>query len=235
MEQAPPPLQISVILVPYHNIGLIRELFLSIKKVTIHFLIIIDQLRILSCLGKQFTSYLLIKLRSWLSDKQVLRPSHIGFKGQVSTIDHWAVPAHLVEKYTKWSGDILYLAFIYLKRAFDCIPHTRLWEKLPMTSADHWLLWLIHKLYQNNTAQVRCGNHSQLTKEIKINRQGCFLASYFFNLCINDIDCYLSGEPFHPPHMFQSLICNLLCQQCHIISHILGFCSLLFSGVFRHK
>jgi len=77
----------------------------------------------------------------------------------------------------------LYLCFVDFEKAFDSIPHNKLWKALEDMGFARHLVQLIRTLYENQRSRVRLGNSkSELFAVLKGLRQGCNLSPYLFNI-----------------------------------------------------
>lgn len=84
-----------------------------------------------------------------------------------------------IEKYTTIKDGKLYMAFMDLSTAFDCVVHDKLWDIIETMGVDPAILNYIRQLYANATASVRYTKSGDCTRLFKISkgvRQGCVLA-----------------------------------------------------------
>ena len=98
-----------------------------------------------------------------------------GTRNQISNV-HW-----IMEKAREFHKNISF-CFIDYAKAFDCVDHNKLWKILREVGIPDHLTCLLRNLYAGQEATVRTGHGTtdwfQIGKGI---RQGCILASCFFN------------------------------------------------------
>ncbi|KAH9383418.1 hypothetical protein HPB48_024769 [Haemaphysalis longicornis] len=82
----------------------------------------------------------------------------------------------------------LYLAFLDMEKAYDSIPHQKLWGKLSETQVGAKFIDIIKGLYTDCTAVYNL--HDLNSKEIKLTvglKQGCPLSPTLFNIYMNNL------------------------------------------------
>ena len=80
------------------------------------------------------------------------------------------------------------MAFIDLRKAFDSVHHTALWEIMKEIGVNGQIIRPIRKLYQNQEAAVRV--ESELSEWFNIKkgvRQGCLVSPVCFNLYLEEV------------------------------------------------
>ena len=119
-------------------------------------------------------------------DKEVSRLQS-GFRPEMGTregIFNWRTTC---ERTLEVNQDV-YICFIYYKKAFDGVNHSKMIECLSGIGVDGKDLRLIAKMYWEQTGIVRI--EGGVTSEFKIKkgvRQGCALSSSLFNLYTEQI------------------------------------------------
>jgi len=77
----------------------------------------------------------------------------------------------------------LYLCFVDFQKAFDSIPHDKLWITMLDMGYQTHLVNLLMNLYRKQLTKVRvAGTLSECFRVIKGVRQGCVLSPYLFNI-----------------------------------------------------
>ena len=85
-------------------------------------------------------------------------------------------------------NQILYLCFLDLKKAFDSVPRSLLFQKLAALGVEGKILNIIKDLYSSNSACVRIGEHTSEPFTIDSGvLQGSKLAPILFIIYINDL------------------------------------------------
>ena len=124
-----------------------------------------------------------------------------GFRRGMGTIDQCL--NLLIGKYTKAKGEGLYLAFMDLSAAFDCVQHNRLWVIMAEMGVDSNSN-ILGEMYTGASAQVRyvpmgeCTNAFPVQKGLK---QGCVLAPFLFCLYVNQVGVYLTDKHLDVPRV----------------------------------
>ena len=112
---------------------------------------------ILSCFGKLFTAVLNHRLNQYLENMNILCKEQAGFRKNYSTTDHIFNLKCLIDLYL-FRGKKLYCAFIDVKKAFDSVNRTYLWQKLLSNNIDGKMFRIIHNLYASAKSCVKQGH-----------------------------------------------------------------------------
>lgn len=110
----------------------------------------------------------------------------------------------IIAKYTAANNGHLYLAFMDLSAAFDCVAQSRLWQIMEAMGIDIQIINIICDLYSGATACVRFGKGGECTRHFNITRgvrQGCVLAPFLFALYKNGVESALLGSTPDVPHI----------------------------------
>ena len=105
-----------------------------------------------------------------------------GFRAGRSTVDHLFTLTQIIEKKMARKQEI-YLLYVDLKKAYDSVPQSKLWEALEKTNISITLIKAVQELYKNNTSQVKKGQ--TVSKGFSINKglkQGCCLSPTLFKI-----------------------------------------------------
>ena len=83
-----------------------------------------------SCFGKLYGSLLSCRLEETIAKFELIGPHQIGFLKGHRTADHVFIVNSLVNKIVKKEGKIIYAAFIDLRKAYDSVDRSFLFNKL---------------------------------------------------------------------------------------------------------
>ena len=171
------------------------------------FLFPVQQITILSCMGKLFTTILNTRINDFLESYGILGEEQAGFRKTYGTNDHLFNLKCLVDLFL-FKKKKLFCAFIDYKKAFDSVDRAALWHKLLRSSIDGKIFTLIRNMY----AQAKsCIKFDGCNSEFFISgvgvRQGENLSPILFSLFLNDLNDFLS-------HSFNGLehVTNLVHQ-----------------------
>lgn len=82
----------------------------------------------------------------------------------------------------------LFLAFLDLEKAYDAVPHQRLWDKMEKSGLEKESVELLKSLYRGCEAWYTLENYKSKPVPISIGlRQGCPLSPTLFNVYTNDL------------------------------------------------
>lgn len=79
---------------------------------------------------KIFTRILTNRLTNWVESEQIIPEEQVGFRRGRGCRDAIFSLASLISINLRTKRAKLYGIFVDFQRAFDCIPHAKLWEKL---------------------------------------------------------------------------------------------------------
>lgn len=131
------------------------------------------------------------RLRSWAKANKILTDIQYGFRSGCSTHAQCLNLYMIIGKYTMARQGTIYMAFMDLSSAFDCVNRTRLWESMRAMGVDDNLIKFLKDIHCNTTANVRYAQDLRVSRVFNINRgvrQGCILAPFLFNLYINNLE-----------------------------------------------
>ena len=141
---------------------------------------------LLSIAGKVLARILLNRLVNKVSE-QHLPETQSGFRPGRSTTDMIFIVRQLQEKCIEQNKN-LFVIFIDLTKAFDCINRTALWAILQKLGCPSKFSNLIRLLHQDMTGEVYASGETsepfQITTGVK---QGCVLAPVLFNLFLTQM------------------------------------------------
>ena len=106
-----------------------------------------------SSISKIFTNVLTIRLQTWAESNNVIDESQAGFRKQYSTIDKKFSLQALIQKYSCRTRGRFYCIFVDFRRAFDSIPHNKIWDSLRRKGIDSNRNFL--KIFQSMYKQLK--------------------------------------------------------------------------------
>ena len=106
--------------------------------------------------------------------------SQFGFVTGRGTTDAIFVVRQLQEKYLAVNKR-LYMAFVDLEKAFDCVPRKVIWWALRKLGVEEWIVRLVKGTYANARSRVRVGEGFSKEFEVKVGvHQGSVLSPLLF-------------------------------------------------------
>ena len=177
---------------------------------------------LLSCVGKLFTCIINNRLNKWAESQNVFDQSQYGFRDKKSTVDAMFILQSVVDTFLE-NGNMLYVSFIDLKKAFDSTNHEVLWYKLFKNGINTKIISLLQNMYnkmklcvkstflQNFSACNFCqGKHddkcfyctsdeSNIPNDFLFSTksgvlQGESLSPFLFSMYLNDINNFMSFD-----------------------------------------
>ena len=152
---------------------------------------------LINSIGKIFTGILTTRLQKWSEDNRVIDESQAGFRKSYSTVDNIFSLQAIIQKYICRERGRFYCIFIDFKRAFDSIPHSKLWDSLQRKGINEncKFLKIFKSMYSQLKSCVKVKNSLSRFFECSIGtRQGCLSSPIIFSLFINDLISYLRAE-----------------------------------------
>ena len=93
--------------------------------------------------------------------------SQFGFVPGRGTTDAIFVVRQLQETYPAVNKR-LYMAFVDLEKAFDCVPRKVIWRALRKLGVEEWIVRLVQGMYANARSRVRVGKGFSKEFEVKV-------------------------------------------------------------------
>ena len=138
---------------------------------------------LLSIAGKVLAKIMLTRLLEHVVDF-VLPESQCGFRRGRSTIDMIFVAWQLQEKCCEQHQD-LYIAFVYLTKAFDTVNQDLLWNILRKFGCPPTFIAILQKFHTGMCAQVVMAGSQSSCFPVEVGvKQGCVLAPIIFSLLL---------------------------------------------------
>ena len=114
---------------------------------------------LLSALGKLFTSILNNRLYDYMVQKGILKAEQGGFRKMHGTVDSIFTLKMLIDKYVKSKPqkhrNLLFSCFVDFRKAFDCIPRQKLFDKLRKEGVQGRFLDVLISMYSNDKSAVK--------------------------------------------------------------------------------
>jgi hypothetical protein len=135
---------------------------------------------LLSIPGKVYVLIILGRVSSHI-DSQLLDSQSAFRKGRGLT-DALFTVRMLISKCVEF-GQPLYMAFVDLRKAYDCVPREALWKVLRVYGVHGKLIELLEDLHTGTQAAVKLGGAVSGWFDVKSGvRQGCVIAPLLFNI-----------------------------------------------------
>lgn len=143
---------------------------------------------------KIFAKILLKKLEIEVQEKQLLPLNQVGFVKGCSTIDNLVTLNFIIQKEIGKKRGKLYLLFLDLEKAYDCVNRVKLIECLKKLGVSVQLVNAIKMLYEDTKRRTRTGKEvSEYFETFTGLKQGCPLSPLLFNLYVADLEKVLSN------------------------------------------
>jgi hypothetical protein len=114
-----------------------------------------------------------------------MHEAQAGFRRGRSITDCIFTMRQMMEGCWEYDRD-LYVCFVDLRKAYDCLPRGRVWAVLRRYGVSEWLVRIIAMLYRSTTAMVRIGPAQSEPFEISSGvKQGCPLSPLIFNIYLD--------------------------------------------------
>lgn len=142
---------------------------------------------VLSTVLKLLCTVLNRRIQQYCEKNNKLADAQNGFRPNRRTSDHLFTLTQAIEMKLKDKSQ-LFLAFLDMERAYDSVPHARLWDKLRKLNLEQRLIELIKEMYRDCTAIYELDKYK--SQEVKLNiglKQGCPLSPTLFNIYINEL------------------------------------------------
>jgi hypothetical protein len=144
---------------------------------------------------KILTKVIAARLNTICSDLGLVIPEQVGFMRQEECATQVATLLECCQR-RRLRGLDTVLGFLDLKKAYDMVPHDRLFNKLAAAGIGPTCIRFLRAMYENTFIRVRLGNQVGDPVPYKRGvRQGCPTSPLLFNLYINDILEGMTGCP----------------------------------------
>ena len=136
-----------------------------------------------------------VRLQIWLLAQGKVPHTQFGFfKGRNCAMPALALWDQI--QHARHLPQDLYLAFVDVKAAYDCVDRAALWAMLHQLRIPTPLISCLQHLYAHNTGVLRVAGQGSV--EVTIGRglfQGCPLSPLLFNLLLSDLEPRLAQPP----------------------------------------
>lgn len=144
---------------------------------------------------KIFTIILKERLERFAEEMGILPKAQMGFRKGRGCTECIFTLSTVIQLQLRLGQREVYAIFVDFRRAFDSIPHSRLWYKLHTLGISAKLLRIIKSLYEQATVRVRSRN--VLSEEFQVTEgvlQGESLSPLLFLLFISDFEKYFRSK-----------------------------------------
>lgn len=150
---------------------------------------------LLPCLSKLFEKVIASRLKSVLSDWNVLPSFQFGFRESHSTTHQMVKFSEFVNSHFENRNQVT-AVFLDLQQAFDRVWHEGLLYKMKKLNFPHYLMGIISSFLQNRSFAVRIEEHFSTIRPVRASvPQGSVLGPILFNLYVSDIASNLLLSP----------------------------------------
>ncbi|XP_015124438.1 uncharacterized protein LOC107046348 [Diachasma alloeum] len=132
------------------------------------------------------------RLQVWADSEGILEESQAGFRPERSCLDQIIVLKAATQLQLRLGSRKVFSVFVDFRRAFDSIPHDKLWQKLFHLGVTSKFVKIIKSLYDSASIQVKAGG--RLSDPLLVSSgvlQGESLSPLLFILYIADLEKYL--------------------------------------------
>ena len=144
---------------------------------------------LLCTVSKIFTKILNIKMTTWVDINCKLDESQAAYRKGYSTIDHIFSLYCIAQKFTCRKGGRFYCAFVDFSKAFDSIPHSKLWYTLIKEGVHGNFLKVLMSMYSKLKSCIKTPlgitEHFQC---ILGTRQGCMISPLLFIIYLMELN-----------------------------------------------
>ena len=163
---------------------------------------------LINVIAKCYTSVLNKRLYSWLELNNKICEQQAGFREKYSTTDHIFVLYSIIQKCMTKNGQKLYVAFIDMSKAFDCVKRDLLFKTMEKEGIKGKFLRAIMSIYHSVKTCVRIPE-GELTEFFECTvglKQGCNLSPTLFSLFINSLSNIMTSKGKHGLQLLPGLI-----------------------------
>ncbi|KAM7281199.1 hypothetical protein ISCGN_006048 [Ixodes scapularis] len=152
------------------------------------------RIAIISNVCKLFASIINHRLQILYDKNNFFVEAQNGFRQNRRTSDNLFTLTQAIEMKNIQNSQ-LFLAFLDLDKAYDAVPHQRLWDKMEKSGLEEESVELLKSFYRGCEASYTLENYKSKPVPISIGlRQGCPLSPTLFNVYINDLLKQLEEE-----------------------------------------
>ena len=166
----------------------------------------------LNTMYKIFSNIVFDKITRWVEEFNILDESQNGFRRERAPVDNMFILQAMAQKYISKPGGRFYVLYVDFEKAFDSIPHYKLFSCLHNVGFKGKLYKVLVSMYSNMSSRIRIDNN-KLTKALTCNvgsKQGDVTSTIIFNLYINELSRLLR-ERNHRGIFITDEIPDILC------------------------
>ena len=143
------------------------------------------EIALINNINKILTSILHQRFTSWLERCQLLPEEQAGFRSERSTTEHIFILLSTIQIKNNLPGNAIYVISIDLKRAFDTVPHKKMWDKFFQLGVSSKFLRIARDMYDKATVKIKAGE--EFTTEFNVS-EGVLQGYKFSPVAFNDKD-----------------------------------------------
>lgn len=133
----------------------------------------------------------------WAEQLEMIPEEQTGFRLKRGVQDNIFNLQSIIHNRLRLQGGKMYALFVDYKRAFDSVPHRRLWSKLYSLGLSTKIIKILQSLYDHAEVQIRTSqglsNRAEVSEGVL---QGEKLSPLLFNLFLSDIAQYFKDKGF---------------------------------------
>ncbi|CAG7726893.1 unnamed protein product [Allacma fusca] len=176
---------------------------------------------LINTITKLFTSMLCRRITSWAESNNKLPESQAGFRKGRGCLNQIFTRMAVIQIKLRTKGGKRFALFVDFQRAFDSIPHDKLWEKLHLLGLSARVLNILRSIYDKAKMKVRTPDG--YTKYFEVTQgvlQGDILSPLLFALYISDLDLYMIEQGCNTVGLggYNSLVNLLLADDTVVLS-----------------
>ena len=143
---------------------------------------------LLCTLGKIFTKILNNRLTLWADANDIIDESQAAYRKGRSTVDHMFILFGITQKYLSKQGGRFYCTFVDFSRAFDSIPHGKLFYRMINIGIHGKILTVLRSMYSKLKSCIKTPNGITKFFNCEIGtRQGCMISPLLFIMYLNEL------------------------------------------------
>ena len=163
-----------------------------------------------SCIGKLFSSILLLRINSFRNYCCPDSQNQLGFKKGAQTGDHILTLKTVVDKHIKQQNKKLYTCFVDFRKAFDSVAREAVLYKIANIGIGGNVFRVLKNMYENTSTRIKLINklsdHIYLKNGVE---QGHPLSPELFKIFIHDLSMSLNSVTDNTPRLDGSYVTHL--------------------------
>ena len=139
---------------------------------------------------KLYTSMILKRLEKWVDNANILPEAQAGFRKKRGCVDHiFTIDSLRKIFHSKRRKRKLHMLYVDFARAFDSVPHKKLWEKLNNIGVSPKIIRILSDMYAKARMKIRTKSGSTRCYDVTEGvLQGELTSPLLFSIYISDID-----------------------------------------------